>query len=237
MVKTLSLKLNYLINRRLEFDEDIYKLLLVTIALHDIGKACKKYQESVSWDGSKCNANFKYHEIVSGALFAEVLSLVNEIDDRLKYVMTLAVFNHHYALRQLDVRCLDIGNFVIEVQKVAGHFLSDGVYIVKEVCKKLGCESRVINVLTSSFSDINTSNVMEYVKDLLRSLLCGRGYTFITSFLNHEELNCMFSTLTGVINISDVITAHCERKAREKGYRFAEHLLKELGIVCNDIID
>jgi len=236
MIKTLSLKLNYLIDGRFELRDYIYELLLLTAALHDTGKACRKYQENVKWGEGTCSANFKYHEIISGAIFAEALSLVhNDIDDKLKYVMTLAVFNHHYALRQLDIMCSDIERFIVEIRKVAGDFLEEGIDVIKDVYRGLRFKNSITDLFVSSFEDINISNIEEYIKDILASLLCRHGYSFIIKFLENEELNYMASVLTGVVNISDTITAYCERWGCGKN-RFAEHLLSELGVLCSDII-
>lgn len=213
--------------------EDAYELILTAVALHDIGKAFTNYQKTVEGHGNECRANFRYHEVVGASLLAESL-IRTQLNDAAKYLITLAVLNHHYTLR--DLRLFTLSNFKQEVIRSAGslvHGVVDDIRTIKS-CMSLS---------SPTASDIFDSllKVCEDGLDLERSLsylIAGinkrqGGYEFLRRG-GAKTLDYLVSATTGLINISDYLSGYCRRPGRRS--IFAEKVLEELMISCDTLL-
>ncbi|MEM2158388.1 MAG: hypothetical protein QXO72_05185, partial [Sulfolobales archaeon] len=196
-------------------------------------KACTNYQKTIKLNKGKCEANFKYHEVVGASLFAEAL-IYSQIDDVIKYVITLAVLNHHHALRDLNLSISS--NFKDEVAITAGELANNLINEIINIKSRLTLRSSAANDVFENLLRICNENIN--LKNTLNYFIAGingkqGGYEFLLRNTTKTSYYIV-SSLSGLINISDSLSAHCRRGGANI---FIESILKELGISCNVLSD
>lgn len=240
ITKVVSLKLHSICGGSMSREES-YELVLLTLALHDIGKACSGYQSTVKERDGRCNASFKYHEIIGASMIAEALSNLIDVHNVVKYVITIAVLNHHYVFRTHDSYKVIKDN----IMNYAGDVLREElVEVLKTLGQGLGLSTRsasyvlgeIRNVLTSE-GDVNVKTP-KYINYLIAGILRKEGgYNYLASSKDDGSVHSIVSTLTGLVNISDSISAYCERRGSNGRNIFVEGVLKELNISsCSEVL-
>lgn len=218
-------------------DVDAIELVLLPLAFHDLGKACVGYQGTVRVKDGECRASFTYHEVLSAALIAKVLSTVPGLRDSVKYVIVSAVLNHHYAMRSLERGAMH-GS---ELLKRSGQPSPEAPGLVRGIRAGMSPRSRLAESIVKELEgaleeQIESGGGLPYA---LNSLLGGLGglpggFAFLRPPPSSGGLpRYIASALTGLVNISDSISAHCERGGTNV---FAEELMRELGTSCGDLI-
>ncbi|MCS7109115.1 MAG: CRISPR-associated endonuclease Cas3'' [Sulfolobales archaeon] len=215
-------------------NDDLYELIVTIIALHDIGKACENYQKTVNTVNGACAARFTYHEVVGAALMAEAIMGV-ALNDSIKYVATVAVLNHHHPLRDLNLSTFNSVELRNEIVGSAGK-------LMKELSAEIATIMPALNIKSKVTSDLlnNILGICEKGFDISKSLnnlitgISGRsgGYQFLIRGLSKQS-SFLTSIVSGLINISDNISAYCRRG--NKANVFTEEVLKELGISCGKL--
>ncbi len=256
-VKRLNNMINVIISRYKRYSgdtldgNDIYKLLILAASLHDIGKIGANYQNpnNLRYEDSECKASFKYHEIISGTIIAEALTLPGEdigINDIVKTMITLSVLNHHYALRDLkEMISTDITKLVEEIIRTSGVLTQSSILELERLQKDLSNILEINNqvsqkLITRIKEVIRIGSDQKSFKSMITRLLWTlrkhrAGYRFVVESINNYPMtNYFVSIMTGIINVSDNIVAFCERGG-SRG-EFAESLLKELNLSCKEIM-
>jgi len=205
----------------------------MSLALHDIGKACSNYQGAVKVMNGKCRAGFKYHEVISAVLVAEALSNLQQLSEPIKCVITLAILNHHYVMRTLKINSRSYYGFINDVLKSSGSIMREAADVLKEISMELDLRSPLVNDVINHLAQLCSVDLRNALMYLIAGI-AGRpgGY----KFLEHEPVSAYYlaSALAGLINISDSISAHCERGGNNV---FVESILKELGASCNTLFN
>jgi len=219
---------------------EAYELVLLTLALHDIGKACEKYQKTVISNGSKCGANFKYHEIVSAAIIAEALSTVTGLNDLVKSIITLSVLNHHHAMRDVVDMVSTYKQAYREVVEYSGPYMAEALDLPVEVFTGLGLRSSLANNFVTALRKVCEECCNEVIlSNSIRCLIAGvggrrGGYNFISGGVKNyysSVTKYLISALSGLISIADNLSAYCERLDRRN--LVVNDLLSELNFTCS----
>ena len=221
---------------------EAYELILLTLALHDIGKACSRYQESVILNSSECKANFRYHEVVSAAIVAEALLPVS-LSDPVRAAITLSILNHHHALRDIKSVATTYLPAHRDVISESGPFIYDASKLPQEISIELGLRSPLIRSITDSLVEVcrescNESNLGDFVSYLIAGIR-GRpgGYVFLIRGVRRYYSGItkyLISMLSGLISIADNLSAYCERSNRRNP--FVNKLLNELNVTCEALL-
>lgn len=230
IAEVLALKLQVL-SSELSY-VDAGELVFLPLAFHDLGKACNSYQSTVKVESGKCGASFKYHEVLSAVFVAEALSLVPQLKDSIKYVVTSAVLNHHYVMRTYD----EYRESIHEVLKLSCSLAEEVAELIEEIRNEMNLRSRLVNKVVDELVECASS--CRDLRRMLNWLLGGikelwGGYAFLKPSPDFKKLpRYIASALTGLVNISDSVSAYCERRGNNV---FVEELLKELEISCDSI--
>ncbi|RLG77677.1 MAG: CRISPR-associated endonuclease Cas3'' [Thermoprotei archaeon] len=218
------------------------ELILLTLALHDIGKACRRYQESVILNGSECKASFRYHEVISAAIVAEALLPVS-LSDPVRAVITLSVLNHHHALRDVKSVATTYLPAYHDVISESGPFIYEASKLPQEIYIDLGLRSPLVRSVVDSLVKVcrkscNEGKLGDFISYLIAGIR-GRpgGYMFLIRGVKRSYggvTKYLVSALSGLISIADNLSAYCERSDRRNP--FVNNLLNELNVTCEALL-
>lgn len=241
IIEIIAFKLQLLDNNL--SNEEARELVILPIMLHDIGKACDIYQRTVYVDErGVCKANFKYHEIIGATLISEALSYIPELKNSIKYSITISILNHHYAIRIFDNYTHK--EVISEITNKRYQLVTETIEMLQHLrertCMRSKLAEEIINKIIYVISCLNNKemDLKDTVYSLLAGIKGGSGYRFLREIGGEpQRFNklpyYLASSMTGLINISDNISAHCERGGTSV---FVKDILREVGVTCFDII-
>lgn len=211
LIKRLRVVVNRL-NHLLEY-EDLNALILLTPLLHDIGKVLQFYQVKKS---------YILHELISGVIVYKLLSEFKDIyipgkRGALLKIVVYPIINHHYALRDLKSK-------LKETEK----HLASSTIVFKQVGDVIECINRELSGI--SIKEVsNIEETLSKIRNILEYFYVISGKTRDMSFNElkwlYEEIvnikigdnildrvvNIHISAITGIVNVSDYLTASIER--------------------------
>lgn len=226
---------------------------LYSIIAHDFGKACSKFQSTVyADDKNQCHANFRFHEIISGAIVYEFVKRnINEIieievpqEDQLKSfiysTIIYPVISHHQAMKGRGIEVIDrdprieaeslakeCGELQIDKIKTEIDDLKNRIerLIENEQPFKEPLQKAVkwLEITKGSVDNVSDKSIKELI-----SYLRGEGVS------QEKRLTAALPLLrqhtyvtTGVLMIADDLAALCERRNSQPS-RFIERIWSEL---------
>lgn len=251
MISALASRLSMM---ELAGEEEVSSLVLSSLLLHDIGKGCSKYQESIKKKGGKCGASFPYHEVVSAIILANAILENPRLrallgGDRTAPVIVYVALSHHQAMKERAIETLQEDKTKL-ASKVAS---KSEKLLIREILCTL---DELSNKLPKALSNYVTNEVITRVKEIIGEVksaihdlniyretlmlylsLAERegGYRLIRDFIDNYDprvWQLAYST-SGVVMISDSLAAAAERSEEVRG--LTRSLLRELKISIKDL--
>ena len=223
---------------------EAHELILLTLALHDIGKACRRYQESVTLSNCECKPrpSFRYHEVISAAIVAEAL-LSSGLSDPIRAVITLSILNHHHALRDVKSIATTYLPTHHNIVSESGPFIHEAAELPQEIYIELKLRSPLARDIVNNLVKVcreccNVSSLSDFISYLIAGIRgMPGGYMFLVRGVRKYYggiTKYLVSALSGLISIADNLSAYCERSDRRNP--FVSSLLNELNVTCEVLL-
>lgn len=222
-----------------------FYLILLSAALHDIGKGSEKYQQSVKLENGECKASFYMHEVISSSIIFAALEEMNEKEVRELFnsenyhekasILVYCPLLHHYSMERIEEflnRSLSISNYSGPIVKgltdAIEVILNGGGFMSKPNVKPLS--DKIISIVKGL--EGNREKLEEKVRNLKHKFIV-KGMLRNKPLMQSYYLTSLVSSTLGLINIADTLEASCSRKVKEnlgeqRKRRYSEQLLSEL---------
>jgi CRISPR-associated endonuclease Cas3-HD len=183
---------------------DPIKLLLLSSALHDVGKASEYYYKPLR-NGIQSEISFGGHHIVSGIILYKASQYASNNEHRnLLRLATKIVVSHHQAFK-LNIH-KDSDKLIGRVEGICKELRVDWIKkLLDETLKRMYLDSETVKILLQTLQNPD------------RGGICKAIYSNV-DYINRLNLNGielkLFRTITGAIIISDYIVASINRKEK-----------------------